>query len=143
MSIIAQDSCAYCGRSCDIDKMRQDWTQTEDGKNILVLECYPCWEQRIGITLQLIDRVRHAWPEMADSLVANGPHAVNILLADENVNGDPLVVVLEQLPNRRFEATFFDDFYDPEEYSEVFECPNLPMALRLLHTELVTTKESS
>lgn len=60
-----------------------------------------------------------------------------ILLADENVNGDNCVVIIAQRADNTAYVSFYNDYYDPDNCTEHFECKDIKHAIKLLASSLV------
>ena len=60
-----------------------------------------------------------------------------ILLEEENVNGDNCVVTIAQRADNTAYVSFYNDYYDPDNCTEHFECKDIRSAIKLLASTLV------
>ena len=131
---VGSDSCHSCGREVVITAMRQDWDKQPDGKMSLVLECWPCWEIRMGQRQTLAEMLRAGLPEMPD-LVEHYHFTVSILMADEYDNGDQMVVQVDEEITGKVLLYWYQDLYDPSACTEIIECDDIEDAIARLKIE--------
>lgn len=61
-----------------------------------------------------------------------------ILLDDENVNGDNCVVIIGERADNTAYVSFYNDYYDPDNCTEHFECKDIKHAIKVLASSLVS-----
>jgi hypothetical protein len=125
---VGSDSCHTCGREFPITGMRQDW----NADHSLSLECWPCWEIRMGQRDSLVSILS----DYQDSMTAHGPFSVHIVLDDCHDNGDPMIVEVTELTSGKVHILFYEDTYDPYNATQCFECDDPEGMIDVLKREL-------
>ena len=60
------------------------------------------------------------------------PEIVTVVLDDENKNGDNFVVLVGKRADNTAYVSFYEDYYDPDNCTEYFECKDIDHAIKIL-----------